>query len=370
MKPWQMGYELDYLKGIHMPFKTQHKPLVFGAFGLVKERDVATALLEGRCIFDRARTSCIIWKHLKRGSVKKDFAGEEFRLPPASHIITHFATTDYGQGKKLLQMLLDAFLFRSTCRHVFIDIFEEDATVKKIVTEKGFRWQSSKVTAGSEIIGTYKISEEEAKVDEKELASLCDIDVLGYFKTEITPEELEQIRSEIDTIRPFAQHYSHYNKRHSWTAFALKGYKKDDPEFIIKPAEMSKKWKAENADLLRNIPEWTNVAGHFKKTIEIAKSFGRFDRVRFMKLEAGGELSRHADITDREAGVKKGKVMRVHIPIYTNENVTFYAWDIRGERITKVLEEGKVYYLDQRKPHRVTNRSDKERVHLVIDVIA
>ena len=366
MKEWQQGYELDYLKCIHAPFRIQHKPLVFGAFGLIKERDIASALSVGRCIFDKGRTSCIIWKRLERGSVKKDFTGEDFRLPPASHIITNFAATNYEQGKKLLDFHLEHSVI---CNHVYINIFEEDAIAKKIVLQRGFKWQTSKVSAGSEIIGIYKISNEEGQVDKKELATLCEIDVLGNFKTKITPEELAQIRREIDTIRPFAQHYSHYNLRHSWSAFALKGYKKDDPEFIIKPTEMSRKWKAENADLLYNISEWTNIAEHFGGTIKIAKSFGKFDRVRFMKLKAGGELSRHADITDREAGVKRGKVMRVHIPIYTNSGVTFYAWGVRGEMITKVLEEGKVYYLDQRKPHRVTNLSGQERVHLVIDVI-
>ena len=43
---WQMGYDLEYLKGICYPFRAMHKPLVYGAFGLTKERDVAGALKE------------------------------------------------------------------------------------------------------------------------------------------------------------------------------------------------------------------------------------------------------------------------------------------------------------------------------------
>src|SRR5690606_6752563 len=58
----------------------------------------------------------------------------------------------------------------------------------------------------------------------------------------------------------FAQHYSSYNKRHSWTAFALHGYSSGEPDFIIKPAEMSKGWKAENPSRLGAECEPTKAA--------------------------------------------------------------------------------------------------------------
>ena len=91
-----------------------------------------------------------------------------------------------------------------------------------------------------------------------------------------------------------------------------------------------------------------------------------------MRLRAkGGELARHADITDREAGTADGMISRFHIPIVTSPAVRFSGWTVRGERIDAAWPEGALCCLDQRKPHTVTN-SDPElaRVHLVIDAIS
>ena len=37
---WQKGFELEHLRSFAAVFKERHKPLVFGAFGLTKERDI------------------------------------------------------------------------------------------------------------------------------------------------------------------------------------------------------------------------------------------------------------------------------------------------------------------------------------------
>ena len=81
----------------------------------------------------------------------------------------------------------------------------------------------------------------------------------------------------------------------------------------------------------------------------------------------GGELARHADITDREAGTRDGCVARLHIPLVTHEDVLFESWGLRGERQEMHFAVRGLYYLDQRKPHRVINRSPVERIHLVVD---
>jgi hypothetical protein len=99
---------------------------------------------------------------------------------------------------------------------------------------------------------------------------------------------------------------------------------------------------------------------------------GAKDRVRFMRLApGGGELSRHADITDREAGTKNGAIVRLHIPIITSPLVEFSSWDHRGKHTVMAMQERGLYYLDQRKPHAVANRDEKvERIHLVVDTVA
>jgi len=366
---WQQGYDIDYLKGIYQPFKELHKPLVYGAFGLVKERDIAVALTKEQCCFDSKRTTCLIWKWLKRGSTKTDFKGEPFKYEPDSLVITHFVTTDPEIGSQLMGKVMTQF--EATGKPVYAEVFEEDITAREIVQFYGFGWQRTKVTAGSEIMGLYRLGHPHGGEDSREAFTLgaADTELLDECQP-LTDDELEAVRAELDNCSLYAQHYSSYNKRKSWTSFALRGYSRDDPEFIIKPSEMSKKWKQGNAEMLDNPAEWTNVAEQFPTSVSIAERFGTLDRVRFMKLGAGGELSRHADITDRDAGVRKGKVMRLHIPIYTNNDITFYAWDLRGSLLTMSFEVGNVYYLDQRKPHRVTNNSKEDRVHLVIDVVS
>ena len=46
MKPWQQGVPMETLKPLAEVFKREYKPYIFGAFGLPKERDIATAIAE------------------------------------------------------------------------------------------------------------------------------------------------------------------------------------------------------------------------------------------------------------------------------------------------------------------------------------
>jgi hypothetical protein len=188
----------------------------------------------------------------------------------------------------------------------------------------------------------------------------------------LSTAEHDAIRKELAAFDSlWAQHYSSYNKRKSWEAFALRGFD-DDPAFIIKPAEMAKSWKEENAARLTARPHMTRAAEHFPATLAATARLApadRCDRIRFMRLRAkGGELSRHADITDREAGTADGMICRFHIPITTSPAVRFSGWTARGQRIDTAFPERALAYLDQRKPHMVTNSDPAlARVHLVVD---
>lgn len=81
--------------------------------------------------------------------------------------------------------------------------------------------------------------------------------------------------------------------------------------------------------------------------------------VRLMKLTAGSEIKRHIDY---DLSVEMGTV-RLHIPIITHNKVTFWVND-------KVVpcNAGECWYLRLTDPHYVTNESDIDRVHLVLDV--
>ncbi|MEO0366103.1 MAG: aspartyl/asparaginyl beta-hydroxylase domain-containing protein [Pseudomonadota bacterium] len=76
-------------------------------------------------------------------------------------------------------------------------------------------------------------------------------------------------------------------------------------------------------------------------------------------LEPGGVIKEHRDIS----GGTAANVIRLHIPIVTHPDVAFY---VSGERIT--MAAGEVWHLDTTYPHRVTNESDVNRIHLIIDL--
>lgn len=79
--------------------------------------------------------------------------------------------------------------------------------------------------------------------------------------------------------------------------------------------------------------------------------------VRLMKLTAGSEIKEH-----RDYDLDEGEV-RVHIPIFTNEKVSFFVNN------TKVkMQEGECWYLRLSDPHRVINEGQTDRIHLVMDL--
>lgn len=82
-------------------------------------------------------------------------------------------------------------------------------------------------------------------------------------------------------------------------------------------------------------------------------------RTRLMKLEAGAEVTPHADINyywrDR---------VRVHVPILTHSEVRFICGDSEVNMAT-----GECWIFDTWRPHRVINPVAQERIHLVADTV-
>jgi hypothetical protein len=80
--------------------------------------------------------------------------------------------------------------------------------------------------------------------------------------------------------------------------------------------------------------------------------------VRFLNLKAGAIIKQH---TDPQLAFEQGEA-RLHLPVFTNAEVEFYCEE---ERI--FLNEGECWYLNASLPHRVSNNSNHDRIHLVID---
>jgi hypothetical protein len=80
--------------------------------------------------------------------------------------------------------------------------------------------------------------------------------------------------------------------------------------------------------------------------------------VRLMRLLPGSLIKEHCD---HDLRFEDGTV-RIHIPVVTNDDV-----DFRLNGIRCPMPAGSCWYLRLSDPHRVANRGNSERVHLVID---
>lgn len=81
---------------------------------------------------------------------------------------------------------------------------------------------------------------------------------------------------------------------------------------------------------------------------------------RLLSLSAGSSIREHRD---SGLGWETGEV-RLHLPIITNPRVEFF---LNGKRV--VMREGEYWYLDLGNLHRVENRGDQDRIHLVVDCV-
>ena len=92
---------------------------------------------------------------------------------------------------------------------------------------------------------------------------------------------------------------------------------------------------------------------------QVLASFGEvLGRSRLMKLDAGAEVALHVDFNYHWYSRT-----RIHIPIITNPQVTFFCAD----QSTNMLA-GESWIFNAWRRHRVTNASDQDRVHLVVDI--
>ena len=359
-KPWQRGIALATLKAYGDAFDRWLKPISFGAFGIPNERDVAAALADGQLVWTRELDGLAIARVTASASSHEDFAGNRIRIAAGSVLVRSLAGSPAGIAR-----VLDGILAKAGGRPVWAEAFEELPGARAALEARGFRWIAAKVAASSEVKGLYaRGAIASAPLEPAELVSLACL--RSAF---LSPEDLAAVRGELAAFgNRWQQHYSSYNKRKAWTAFALRGY--GGAAMIEKPAEMSKAWKAANPAALGALCCDTEAAAAFPGTLRLLERIptADFQRIRFMRLApGGGELTRHADITDPEAGPRDGRICRLHIPIQTAAACRFRSWTLRGEEGSAHFPEASLCYLDTRKPHAVRNGSSRDRIHLVVD---
>jgi len=150
-----------------------------------------------------------------------------------------------------------------------------------------------------------------------------------------------------------------------WDALSLHGYG-NHPLDILKPGVLK---SSVNIDTKL---QWTtlSVITIMKPILGMLKKLPcEFERVRFMRLEAGKVIGKHNDRIDKDIGFDDGDIIRIHIPIRTNDNVIFTLYENTKDKdgTEHKLKTGHYYYTDVTKAHAVRNTSDIDRIHLVAD---
>jgi hypothetical protein len=170
----------------------------------------------------------------------------------------------------------------------------------------------------------------------------------------ITPAEINSIRVECAGIDWWIS---------SHAILALRGYDANDPLYSADPEEMDPEWQALNPDRMGATLTDTKAYGAFPVTRTVVDRIpGDKDRVRFMGLSKGEKIIPHTD--PLKAGLADGELIRLHIPIDTNDTVLFHSEDQ-----TIHFPEAALCYFDMRKTHSVENEGTL-RLHLVVDVEA
>lgn len=195
---------------------------------------------------------------------------------------------------------------------------------------------------------------------------------LNYFTKEddnwhfqpVDENLLKPVADYLDTL-DFHKVKTKYTKGSDWTAIALKGYSKD-PLDVTKPGVLKTKAKSDSK------LQWTDLykVPEMKPIIDVLKTLPcRMERVRFMKLEAGKVIGKHTDKIDKQIGFDDGDIVRIHMPIRTNDQVVFTLYENTKDKdgTEYNLKTGHFYYTDVTKAHAVRNTSDIDRIHLVAD---
>ena len=159
-----------------------------------------------------------------------------------------------------------------------------------------------------------------------------------------------------------------YTKGNDWTAISLYGYGPKITD-ILKPGVLKSSVKIDEQLQWTNLHEATPLNPVFKILENLPC---KYERVRFMKLEAGKVIGKHSDKIDKDLGFDDGQIIRVHVPIRTNDDVVFSLFESSRAKVAHEyrLKTGHYYYTDVTKPHAVRNMSDVDRIHLVVDCYA
>ena len=367
MKDWQKGIELDDLLVQEKTWEGYNKRCLSPFLEMKKDKIAAAIDTDNYVCGDSWAVQSRVLKVRTKINMYSAYKIPIATVEKGDRVVDRIA---YDNTDDLIVKLMsydeDTFLF----------INEEYDTDRLVAKEARYRKLGIKINTFGDIQGVYFKDQPSFLGDMREFPEqnmMLPEEKLVLIKTNIPDvsnvcDVLAERLNKMDV--EFTNHYSNYNKGNSWSAISLRGYT-PDWSFITKPEEMSKKWKAENKDVEYELQD-TELRKMFPEVEDLLRLIpGKPHRIRFMKLTpGGGELQRHTDQVDPDAGVNDYKLMRFHFPIVTNENVTFSQWDYEAQRVSCHMKIGECWYLDVRKPHQAINAGEDMRTHLVVDIVA
>jgi len=350
---WARGHALDELQAIADRFAQHDGELARGALVRTSRPVVANWLATGM-LDGWPRGPLVVSAISKCDTPVNDFTRRPVaRLPRGGlHVYRVAFTVDQLDG-------LAARLRREPV--VLVELWAESQLHRTLARHARLRRLGTKIRSTSELIALWGRGCAVTAQHESELIGLrrlaLDFDVTAAV-------------DELRHVAGWTDHYSNYNAAHSWSAVALRGYG-GRVDYIVKPVEMVRSWRDKHPEQLKLTCENTELWDRMPACRAIVDALpGRKERVRLMRLTSnGGELQRHTDLGDPDSGIANGRIARVHVPLVTDADVEFTTWALDDGRPQTVrMRTGESWYLDTRKPHAARNDSDRERVHLVVDV--
>ena len=190
------------------------------------------------------------------------------------------------------------------------------------------------------------------------------IPLMKELALEPCTEDLTATAKFLDDL-DFTKVKTKYTKGNDWTAISLYGYGSKITD-ILKPGVLKSSVSVDEQLQWTSLHEATPLNPVFKILENLPC---KYERVRFMKLDAGKVIGKHSDKIDKDLGFDDGQIMRIHVPIRTNDDVVFSLFESPRAKVAHEynLKTGHYYYMDVTKPHAVRNMSEVDRIHLVVD---
>lgn len=366
MKPWQCGFDLDYLLSIEAKYG-DYNARALGPFAAFKKHLIADRLRRNELHLGKGWA--YVLTHAKVASKMTMFQNIAFGQRHAGDRTLSHISVDWADGEWMQE-------WNRLCSEnspLWIQVYAEDEIAVHEVSKMAARC-GTKVTTFGEVFAWFLrtpddwlgLGRETRRID-------CDpahAYAIGPVQIDASAQAKlfwEQVCAAPPT---FQDHYSNYNADHAWGAVSIRGYS-PDTSMIAKPSEMNDKWKVAHKDEVFTMQN-TVLRGAWPAIESILARFPAscvWHRIRLMRLApGGGELQRHTDQVDVESGFGLGQLMRIHIPLQTNPDVIFEVWDATGRSRRVHMPAYTTWALDTRWPHRAINGGDTERVHLVMDV--